>query len=154
MRSSPVPEAQPQRAAHRVRLAESGSFTDDVQVWDASKVATIVSDQRYRVPNRAGGDPKVVIADEPLRAARGLQATLNPGIGLANLEVVGDNSSRMQMSFEIVEPLTSPILSLCPIVKLAHRHERNQGGAVLNVRSVKVRSRIGPAQEVRENIGI
>ncbi len=117
-------------------------------------MATIVSDERYGVPHRAGGDPEVIIADEPMRATWGLQAALEPPIGLANLEIVRDNSSRVQTDLELADLRRSPLPSLGPIIKLAHGHERNHDGAVLNVRPVKVGSRIIRTQEVREDIGI
>jgi len=117
-------------------------------------VATIVSDQWYGVPHRAGGDPEVIIADEPMRAGRGLQPALESRIGLADLKVVRDDGHRLHPFLEKGDLLRSPFSPFGPVVKLAHSYEGNRDGPALNVRPVEDRSWITPAQEVREDIGI
>lgn len=104
------------RTFPRKPASESRSLAHDVQPWDAFKVATIVSDQRQRVPHRAGGDPQVVIAREPVRATRGLLAALDPRISLTNLKIVGDDSHRSKVFLEKPHLRRPPLSSFCPIV--------------------------------------
>lgn len=142
------------RTFPRKPASESRSLAHDVQAWDAFKVATIVSDQRQGVPHRAGGDPQVVIAREPVRATRGPQAALDPRISLTNLKIVGDDSHRSKVFLEKPHLRRPPLSSFCPIVELPHCHEGDCDTPVLNVRPVQAGSRVIPEQEIREDVGI
>jgi hypothetical protein len=142
------------REVQRAQRVISGSLSEDGQAWDAFKVPAIVGDQWYCVSNSAGGDPQVVIAREPVRAARGLQAALDHRISLTDLKIVRDDSHGSNPFLEKPHLRGSPFSPLGPIVKLPHSYEGNHYRLVLDVRPVQAGSRIIPAQEIRENVSI
>lgn len=117
-------------------------------------MAAIMCNQRYGVSDGASGNPEVIVAEDPIRAALGPYAVLEPRIGPANLQVVWDYSRRVQAQFAVAHPRRRPLSSLRPKIKLAHGHKRDNDPAVLNKWPVKIGPRIIPAQEVRDNVGI
>ena len=134
--------------------SESGSLTDDGEARDAFKVPEIVGDQWQRAADGAGGDPEIVIADEPVRAAGCPQAILDPCVGPTNAKVIWDYDGRCDLLFEAPEPHRSPFSPLGPIIELSHSYERNDQNLVQDMRTVQFSPRITPAQEIREDIGI
>jgi len=106
------------------------------------------------MPYGAGSDPKVVIADDSVRAADSSQSMFEPRVRPARVQVIADDRCGSYRFFDKPQPLGSPFPPFGPKVEFTNCDIGNNDKAILNMGPVKAGSGVPLPKEEGENIGI
>src|ERR1017187_2390721 len=118
-------------------------LTDEFEIGNSFEVLSVIGDQRNIVSNRARCDPQIVCSN--YNACRQGRSQLS--VDSAELGIIWDYDDRLDTVLQGLPMLRRPIPFLRPVVQLSNGNETYGHGLILDVRPIRVPTRVVFHQE-------